>query len=59
MQVASVFLIAKVDTDEEERHVRDLALFTGLVAVPSASGGTRNGRVIPEHVSREPEPFSP
>lgn len=48
--MASVFLIAWVDSDQEEKVVKDLALSKGLV-VPSRAGNRRDVG-IPQHVSR-------
>lgn len=49
-QVAFVFLIACVGSDEEEKQVKGLAISTGLVKPLNEFRGTG----IPEHVSHPP-----
>lgn len=49
-QVACVFLIACVGSDEEEKQVKDLAISTGLVKPSNESPVI----AIPEHVSHPP-----
>lgn len=46
-QVASVFLVASVETDEEETEVKQLAMSTGLIL---PAGDSRNVGIV-EHVS--------
>lgn len=54
VQVASVFLVACVDSDEEEARVRELALSVGLVVHRGSAQETASG--ILEHVSRSRAP---
>lgn len=39
LQVASVFLVAWVDSDEEERRLKEVALSSGLITPSSSTSG--------------------